>query len=57
MQFDFVNLVGFGVLVGAAILLRALHRRYRSGAVEEEDEIAVDQREDVLRAIKSMRKD
>lgn len=54
MQFDFVNLVAFGVLAFAAFLL---YRRNRAAAAdEEEDNVAVDQQQDVLRAIKSMKK-
>jgi hypothetical protein len=54
MQFDLVNIMGLGVLAYAAILL---YRHYRGGAAGEEDDVAVGQRQDVLRAIKSMRND
>lgn len=54
VQFDFVTILGFGVLAFGAIFL---YRHYRGGAVPEEDTIAAGQRQDVLRAIKSMRKD
>lgn len=55
MQFDFVNVVAFGVLAFVAFLL---YRRNRATAAdEEEDNLAVDQQRDVLRAIKSMKKD
>lgn len=54
VQFDFVTILGFGVLAFGAIFL---YRHYRGGAVAEEDSIAASQRQDVLRAIKSMRKD
>ena len=53
VQFDFVTIFGFGVLVFAALLL---YRHLRGGDAEEDD-LAVSQRRDVLKAIKSMRKD
>ena len=54
MQFDLVNALGLGVLAFAAILLL---RHYRGDPAAEQDDLAAGQRRDVLRAIKSMRKD
>ena len=54
MQLDLVNVIGFGVLAFAAILLL---RHYRGDPAAEQDDLAAGQRRDVLRAIKSMRKD
>ena len=54
VQLDLVTFIGFGVVAVAAIVLR---RHFRGDAVVEEDGRLVGQRRDVLRAIKSMRKD
>ena len=53
MQFDLMTLLGIGVLAGMAIFLI---RHIRGGAGEQDDR-ALDQRRDVVRALKSMRKD
>ena len=54
MQSDLVTLLIVGGLAYAAI---ALYRRFRDGSGTEEDARSVNQRKDVLRALKSMRKD
>ena len=54
VQFDLVTIIGICVVVCAALVLR---RHFRSGPALEEDGRLVGQRRDVLRAIKSMRKD
>jgi len=54
MELDLVNVIGFGALAFVAMLL---YRHLRGGAAAEEDDLAAGQRQDVLRAIKSMRKD
>ena len=54
MQLDLVNMLGVGGLAFAAFLLL---RHYRGGTAAEQDDLAAGQRRDVLRAIKSMRKD
>ena len=54
MQFDLVTVLGIGVLAGMAIFL---NRHRRRGAAGGEDHRTVNQRRDVARALKSMRKD
>lgn len=54
VHFDLMTLFGVGVAVVAVVII---HRRARGGSGEVEPEHRNDERQDVLRALKSMRKD
>lgn len=54
MHFDFMTLIG---VVVAVVVVVILYRRAQAGSTESEVEHRNDERRDVLRALKSMKKD